>query len=203
MLSEEIVYNTIVLSLVRIFTEYGWEDKTLPHLSDKVRYIEQGIAKGDGNGYYTHFSMILQARKKDHKWGLFSEEYMVKVDMMLKHFNKIFHWFDPGYDKPIKTTLNCRVNGNYFQKSPAGKEAIHRLERFGKTSVSYKVVEEYGVKTLQKQLRAAGYPNATVKVAMDSYEPDYYFDDVYTEIYPGKYVRMYWPIMPIVVISKE
>ena len=204
MLSEEIVYNTIVLSLVRIFTEYGWEDKDLPHLSDKVHYIEQGIAKGDGMGYFTHFSMILQARKKDHKWGLFSEEYMDKVKTMLQHFNKIFHWFDKGYTGPIiKTTLNYRVKGNYFKNSPDGKEAIHRLDRFGKTVVNYRVVEEYGVEDLQKQLRAAGYPKAAVRVAMDSYEPDYYFDEVYTAIYRGVRVRMYWPIMPIVVLSIE
>lgn len=192
----------LVSGLVRIFTEYGWNGEGAPkRFSDKVLRIQYGLHHGDARGYLTHIRMLLQARQKDGKWGLFNEPFVFGIANLLKHYGEFNNLFDITSDETAPEFHSRATSKNIFLEFKEGKEAVKRLRGFGKTNIRYSLYEEYGLKRLEKDLRAAGFPAATVYIAMDTYEPDDYSYNVYDEGISK--MTLHYPIMPIVIISNK
>ena len=79
------IEENLVWGLTRIFSEYGWTARggTLLDWDTKLASISFGLHHGQALDYKTHLSMIINARQKDHNWGLFASEYVQGIHTLL------------------------------------------------------------------------------------------------------------------------
>lgn len=191
-----LIEQNLTLGLTRIFTAYGWSGKGAPaHWQDKLDTIRYGLYHGEALGYSTHLSLLIKARKKDKQWGLFTPEYVKGIETLLRDYiehNDLLDQVSPKHKKEFITEVPSE---NIFKTHSA---ALKRLKTYGKTVISYGLVEEYGVDRILQDLQAH-YPKATIKVNYDLHQPD----QIREWVYDDGSVRMiiFDPIMPIVIIS--
>ena len=197
---DKTIERSLVLGLTRIFTEYGWYTTGhSPLFSDKLETIRYGLYHGDALAYRTHLRLLIQAREKDGKWGLFSPIFVNGIESLLTSYgnnNDLFAIKAPELKQVFQTELSTL---NVFKHNIYAKEALKRLKDFGRTNIRYTLVEEYGLDRLRNDLHAAGFKKGTVTICYDSYEPNYLCDPVYDD---GS-VKMfaYFPLMPIVLLT--
>lgn len=195
------IENNLITNLVRIFTAYGWDGEGAPkNYTSKIATIKYGLYNGDALGYTTHLSMIIQARNKDHNWGLYTPVFVEGVQALLKSYckrNKLYDKKGP-ISKPVFNYAPHR--GNIFTTLPHGIQAIERLEKYGKTNIRYSAIEEFGEKRVLSDLRKL-YPSAKLRIAYEEHEPDQFRDWMYDEGLT-KMTVMY-PVLPLVFITKE
>lgn len=191
------IEKSLVLGLVRIFTEYGWDGKGAPaHLSDKVSTIEYGLHHGDALAYSTHIKMILQARRKDHQWGLFTSEFVNGISSLLESYAEHNDLFQIQCPK-TKKTFSTEVPTENIFKSLA-KDAVSRLRAYGNTVIRYSLIEEYGEERVLRDLQTI-FPKATLRICRDTHEPDQLREWIYDDGIAK--MTIYAPMMPIVVIT--
>ena len=199
--STQNIENNLVTNLVRIFTAYGWTGEGAPeNYQTKAAIIQYGLHNGDALGYMTHLSMLINARRKDHKWGLYTPVFVEGVQTLLKSYctrNKLFE----KKSNAQKVTISCPTpKANIFTTVSHAKEAVERLELYGKTNIRYSLIEEYGEERVLHDLRRV-CPTAKLVVRYDEHQPDQLRDWLYDE----NLVKMtvMYPILPLVILSIE
>lgn len=196
------IEENLVRNLVRIFTEYGWTGKGAPkNFGQKVNIIAYGLTHGEALDYATHLKLIIQARRKDHKWGLYTPVFVEGILNLLNTFAGKHNFFEckplsrnPFYDHPDGGV----PEDNIFKTFDYAKKSIEHLEKYGKTNIRYSLIEDYGEERVLRDLRRL-YPNVTLFVDYASHEPDQLRD----YLYDGGATKMtvMYPIMPIVYIT--
>ena len=193
------IKENLVRNLARIFTEYGWAGEGAPkNFEQKIDIIAYGLANGEALSYATHLKLLIQARKKDHKWGLYTPVFVEGVLNLLNAFAGKHSLFEC---KPLLRDLTY-VRGipkdNIFKTFDYAKKSIERLEKHGKTNIRFSLIEDYGEERVLRDLRRL-YPKVTLFVDYDSHQPDQIRD----WLYDGGITKMtvMYPIMPLVIIS--
>ena len=191
------IERSLVLGLTRIFSAYGWEDPK--NFADKISTIQYGLYHGDALGYKTHLAMLIQAREKDHKWGLFTSTFVYGIQTLLNAYgsrNDLFSIKASGKAPVFKTEIPSE---NVFKHTREGKEALRRLRAHGATILRYNLVEEYGVDRLVSDLHNAGFKKGTITVNYEEHQPDELREPIYDD---GKCKMSTWfAIMPIVILK--
>lgn len=195
------IENILVKNLVRIFTEYGWTGyKGGPEsFQAKVTTIRCGLYIGNALDYKTHLSLLLEARRKDHKWGLFTPTFVEGTLTLLKAYAKKHNLFNTKNKVWLSPTKEPS-NANLFKELDHAKAAIKRLYQFGKTNIRYSLIEEYGEDRVRKDLRKVA-PYARLNILTEDHEPDQIRD----WLYDGGVTKMtvMYPFMPLVIISTD
>lgn len=197
-----LINTALVKGLVWIFSEYTWDaDKNEVPFSERFAYIKQGLTEGKAPGFSTHLKMIIQAKEEDETWGILNPDYVRGINKML---DRCIQRYGLSFE-PSNFTLDCeidpRVEGNVFKHDKMAKEALTRLKVYGKTNITYQLYKEYGLKRLTKDLRAAGFPKATIKIPYDNYTGEFYKEyHKYKRDHSDSF-RVYWPIMPFVILN--
>ena len=190
-----LIEDNLTLSLARIFTAYGWNGNGAPsHWQDKLDIIRYGLYHGDALAYATHLKLLLQARRKDKQWGLFTPEFVYGISLLLDDYaenNDLYKIKAPAHKKVFSTSVS---SANIFTDSPI----LKRLKAYDRTVISYTLVEEYGTERLLSDLRIH-YPKATLSIDYDVHQPD----QIRNWVYDDGSVRMttYLPLMPIVIVT--
>lgn len=194
------IEDNLVKNLVRVFTAYGWEGKGAPeNYQTKYKLIKTGLYSGSAYGYYTHLSMILQARRKDHNWGLYTPTFVEGVQTLLKHYSKRHGLFEIK-EKRCEISAVPTPTANIFKTLDYAKEAVDRLESLGKTNIRYSLIEEYGEERVLRDLRKA-CPGAKLSISYDEHEPDQLRDWLYDD--GVQKMTVMYPIMPLVYITLD
>ncbi len=195
----EQIEEILIKNLARIFTEYGWTTgEGVPEsFQAKVTTIRSGLYLGDAFGFKTHLSLIIEARKKDHKWGIFTPAFLEGTLTLLKAYAKKHYLFDIR-GKAWVTPTKEPSKENLFEELDHAKAAIKRLYQFGKTNIRYSLIEEYGEDRVRKDLRKV-VPYAKLDILTEDHEPDQIRD----WLYDGGVTKMtvMYPFMPLVIIS--
>lgn len=196
------IEENLVRNLARIFTEYGWAVRGTPkNLEQKVNIIAYGLTHGEALDYATQLKRIIQTRRKDHKWGLYTPVFVEGMLNLLNSFAGKHNFFDCKplshshfYDHPEGEI----PEDNIFKTFDYAKKSIEHLEKYGKTNIRYSLIEDYGEERVLRDLRRL-YPNVTLFVDYASHQPDQLRD----YLYDGGVAKMtiMHPIMPIVYIS--
>lgn len=193
------IRENLVRNLARIFTEYGWIGKGAPEsFGRKIDIIADGLTNGDALSYATHLKLLIQARKKDHKWGLYTPVFVEGVLNLLNAFAGKHNLFER---KPLLADIGYfqgLPEYNIFKTFDYAKKSIERLEKYGKTNIRFSLIEDYGEERVLRDLRRL-YPKVTLFVDYDSHQPDQIRD----WLYDGGVTKMtvMYPIMPLVIIS--
>lgn len=198
------IEENLVRNLARIFTEYGWAGRGAPkNFEQKLNIIAYGLTHGEASGYATHLKLLIQARKKDHKWGLFTPVFVESILNLLNAYAGKHNYFErkplsrsPVYDHPFGEV----PEDNIFKTFDYAKKSIERLEKYGKTNIRFSLIEDYGEERVLRDLRRL-YPKVTLFVDYDSHQPDQIRD----WLYDGGVTKMtvMYPFMPLVIISIE
>lgn len=194
------IEDNLVKNLVRVFTAYGWNGKGTPdNYQTKYSTIKYGLYNGSAYGYYVHLSMILQSRRKDHNWGLYTSTFVEGVQTLLRHYSKRHGLFEIE-EKHCEITSVPTPTANIFKTLDYAKDAIDRLESLGKTNIRYSLIEEYGEDRVRKDLRKV-YPYAKLFISYDEHEPDQLRDWLYDD--GVQKMTVMYPIMPLVYITLD
>lgn len=189
-----IIEDNLILNLTRIFTHYGWRGQGTPDTwQDKLDYIRYGLWHGLAYDFATHLKMIIQARRKDKKWGMFTPEFVVGTSLLLDDYADNNDLFTITPTKIEFTCVSSNVD-NVFKNSPV----IKRLKMYDITVINFKLIEEFGEKKVLSDLKQF-FPKATLTVNYDTHEPDQIRDWVYDN--GSRRMTIYIPLMPIAVVS--
>ncbi len=196
------IEDNLVRNLARVFTEYGWAGRGAPKtFEQKINIIAYGLTHGEAFDYATHLKLVIQARRKDHKWGMYTPVFVEGVLTLLNAFAGKHNYFERKplarshfYDQPYGEV----TEDNVFETIGHAKEAVKRLEAYGKTTVRYSLIEDYGEEKVERDLRKA-YPGATLSIHRDEHVPD----QLREWLYDGGVTKMtvMYPIMPLVYIT--
>jgi len=203
MTTEQTIERSIILGLVRVFSEHGWPVTRAPRVFDRqVSYIIKGLKEGKMPSYEEHLKKIMKHCRKKNAYTLYSADYLDGlVTLMHRYGNTIYK--NHGTSKiNVTWKLEPKIKGNIFINDPNAHKALSRLRRFGKTNINYAYVERYGLKKLTDDIREAGYPEAVVYVNTQDHVPNEIFDgyavpndDSLVKVY------VYMPIMPLLLVS--
>lgn len=189
------IEDNLTLNLARIFTAYGWSDKGAPeHWQDKLDVIRYGLNHGDATAYAAHLKLLLQARRKDKQWGLYTQEFVNGISLLLDDYaenNDLFKIKAPKQKEVFSSKVSLE---NIFTNS----HALKRLKLYDRTAISYSLIEEYGAERVLSDLRNH-FPKATLVVNYDLHQPD----QIRNWVYDDGSIRMttYLPLMPLVIVT--
>ena len=198
----EQIEENLIRNLARIFTEYGWPVKGTPkNFEQRVNIIAYGLINGEASDYAKQLKLIIQARKKDHKWGLYTPVFIEGMLNLLNTFAGKHNYFERNplshsrfYERPYGEV----PEDNIFKTFDYAKKSLEHLEKYGKTNIRYSLIEDYGEERVLRDLRRL-YPNVTLFVDYASHEPDQLRDYLYDG--SGTKMTVMCPIMPIVYIT--
>lgn len=198
------IENNLITNLVRVFSAYGWYNTEEPdNYLKKLNVVTYSLHHGMARDYLQYLDSVIAARRKDHKWGLYTSTFVEGVRSLLNAFCQ--QRTEKGY-KLINLPCTSRnyksleeiSKDNIFRNIDHAIEAINRLESFGKTNIRYSLIEEYGEERVLKDLRKV-CPYATLSIHYDEHQPDQLRDWLY---YDGRVkMTVMYPIMPLVYIA--
>lgn len=195
------IENSIIYGLVRLFDEYGWpEDPQTTHFADKVKTVQDGLYKGLALTYLNRVKQIINECRQSGDWGnMYTPVYVIGIRSLLASYAKANNLMKVKVpDEGLPRHNTAVPTGNIFKHEHGCKDALDRLSYYGKTNISYAIVEEYGVPRIIKDLKKF-YPRGEVYVRTDEHVPDQLRDWEYDE---GKEkMTVLVPILPIVLLS--
>ena len=191
------IERNLVTNLVRIFTEYGL-DLPKDHNS-KIAHIRHGLYHGEATSYKADLARIIQVRRRDNKWGLYTSTFLEGVLSLLNNYCTKKNLFNAKSPK-VKPTFELNVSkDNIFLTIDHGQKALKRLNSFERTTIRYSLIEEYGEERVAADLAAAA-PGAILFIDRENHEPDQLREWLYDE--DNTKMTVMYPVMPMVYIKK-
>jgi hypothetical protein len=196
------IERILITNLVRIFTAYGWVGEETPcNHTSKIETIRYGLNHGEALEYKTHLARLIQVRRIDHKYGLFTLTFLEGTLSLLNSYannNKLFNKIATPLKKRPKFELSVS-NGNVFLTVDHAKAAVKRMNSFDASNIRYSLVEEYGLDRLKADLAVVA-PGATIVIDYEGHTPDqlreWLYDDNLTKM------TVMFPVLPIVTIKR-
>lgn len=194
----------IITGAVRILNEYGWGE--IPEPKDfisKIYFIQECAIQGKAHPIRER---LLYITEHTDDWGeIYSRVFVNGATTAFSMYGADNGWFKETNPDLTKVHYSVpsqakNIHTNLFasKKEINSKSVLGLLKTYGNTTVRYSLYEKYGLDRILSDIQSAGYPKATVKVALDTHKKDqFYFDRMVDDhVY-----RIYIPIMPGVIIK--